>query len=318
MIKLSAGTAKVLGLKELKMDVPPTTGYLLLGEKCLYNCGFCSQARESKARPNLLSRVLWPEYPGEQVFALLDKAYRDGGLKRACLQAVHGGTNDYVNLKETIVKIKDNTGLPLCVSAKVNTSGEVGALLESGADKVCIALDAVTPEIYRKVKGGGFEQRLLLLKECAQVFLGRMSTHLIVGLGETEEEMIRVIQDMVDLGVIIGLFAFTPVKGTGMAGFCPPDLSHYRRVQIAAYLIKGGHCRLEELVFHHGRLAGVSLAKPDLHELLAEGDAFRTMGCPDCNRPFYNEKPGGIIYNYPRPLTVDEAREAIRQSGLMG
>jgi len=31
-----------------------------------------------------------------------------------------------------------------------------------------------------------------------------------------------------------------------------------------------------------------------------------TSGCPNCNRPYYNEKPSGPIYNYPRPLKKEE------------
>jgi len=42
------------------------------------------------------------------------------------------------------------------------------------------------------------------------------------------------------------------------------------------------------------------------------GEPFRTSGCPDCNRPFYNERPSGPLYNYPRPLTTEEAARAIQ------
>jgi len=49
--------------------------------------------------------------------------------------------------------------------------------------------------------------------------------------------------------------------------------------------------------------------------LLSSGEAFRTSGCKGCNRPFYNERPSGPMYNYPRPLTPDEAAEALGQTG---
>ena len=34
MIRCSIGTAKVLGLKKLKVDALPTTAYLMVGERC--------------------------------------------------------------------------------------------------------------------------------------------------------------------------------------------------------------------------------------------------------------------------------------------
>ena len=40
-------------------------------------------------------------------------------------------------------------------------------------------------------------------------------------------------------------------------------------------------------------------------------EAFRTSGCPGCNRPYYNERPGQIPYNYPRPPTPAELADAV-------
>ena len=41
-----------------------------------------------------------------------------------------------------------------------------------------------------------------------------------------------------------------------------------------------------------GRLRDMGMAGAALATLLGNGDAFRTSGCPDCNRPYYNERPG--------------------------
>ncbi len=82
-------------------------------------------------------------------------------------------------------------------------------------------------------------------------------------------------------------------------------------MQAAHWLLAGGWTRAEAL-----RLArrGDHLLRPPeatLVDLLAAGEAFRTSGCPDCNRPYYNERPGGPLYNYPRPLTASEARREL-------
>ena len=69
-----------------------------------------------------------------------------------------------------------------------------------------------------------------------------------------------------------------------------------------------------------GTLAGICLAggrTQDGSHYLADGDAFRTPGCPDCNRPFYNEHPGGPMYNYPRPLTLAETCQAISEVAVL-
>jgi biotin synthase-related radical SAM superfamily protein len=58
-----------------------------------------------------------------------------------------------------------------------------------------------------------------------------------------------------------------------------------------------------------GRLVGLEALLP------GTGEPFQTSGCPDCNRPFYNEQPGGPLYNYPRPLTAGEVARAIQDMG---
>ena len=78
---------------------------------------------------------------------------------------------------------------------------------------------------------------------------GNVSTHVIVGLGETEKEAVEVVQKCVDMGVLPALFAFTPVRGTALEAESPPNLEVYRRIQLARYLIVNGKTRLADMQF---------------------------------------------------------------------
>jgi biotin synthase len=86
-------------------------------------------------------------------------------------------------------------------------------------------------------------------------------------------------------------------------------------VQIAHYLMRKGYCR-SAIRFANGKISSYNVS--DLAKMLADGKAFETTGCADCNRPYYNERPGGIMYNYPRPLTRREVEQAITESGIGG
>ena len=127
-----------------------------------------------------------------------------------------------------------------------------------------------------------------------------LTTHLIVGLGETEEEILHIIQWCVDNGVYPALFAFTPMPDTKMQNHPRPPVPTYRRVQVAQYLITNSILRYEEMRFEKGRLQQLNISEKELENIIQTGEPFTTKGCPDCNRPYYNEKPGGPIYNYPR------------------
>lgn len=300
------GTAGVLGLKPVAQRDLPTTAYLLTGERCLRDCGFCPQARSASSRADLLSRITWPLFSLEEVLARLEGS----GIRRVCVQVVEAGKSaeqrrQLVELTETLAR----TGLPVCVSCFLPAPERISALLAAGADGVTLPLDAASEEAYRRSKGGSLRRALARLEQAAREFPGRIGTHLIVGLGETEEEITRLLQLLADWGVRVGLFAFTPVPGTALARLSPPPLATYRRVQAAHYLIRCGLARAEEFSFREGKLVGFGPRFPPgrLTLALADGEAFRTTGCRDCNRPYYNERPGEIPYNYPRPLTAEEA-----------
>ncbi|MCL4426393.1 MAG: radical SAM protein [Firmicutes bacterium] len=306
MVHVSAGTAHVLGLKKIKIDALPTTAYLMVGERCDRGCGFCPQSRQSLSPEGYLSRVSWPEFPLEKVRAGLQEAFRSGQLKQACLQVIYNGAS-HQKTREAVAALKRIEGLPINASLYLGTPEELKEVAGWGVDRISLPLDAASEAIYRRVKGGSFSRALGLLESAARVWPGHISTHLIVGLGETEEEMIRLIQRIHDLGVTIGLFAFTPVRGTPLQAQLPPPISNYRRVQAALHLIVNGWDRAEAMTFTSGRLKSFGLAPEEWWHLLAGGEAFRTSGCKDCNRPYYNERPGEVMYNYPRPLNQEEA-----------
>jgi biotin synthase len=51
------------------------------------------------------------------------------------------------------------------------------------------------------------------------------------------------------------------------------------------------------------------VSKPLLITVINSGKPFLTSGCPNCNRPFYNEKPSGPLYNFPRDIRAGELKE---------
>jgi len=320
VVGVSAGTASVIGLHPIRQADAPTTAYLMVGERCSYDCAFCTQARSSAARTHFLSRVAWPPYPVEDALGAIQESFAQHKIARCCLQVtVFPG---YLSQALALVQeIHARSAIPTCVSITVPDIAHVQALLENGAERVTLALDAACERVYCGAKGDDWSRRLNLLYEAAQLFPGRIGTHLIAGLGETEQEMVLALQDMLDRQVTIGLFAFTPVAGTQWEKRQQPSLSSYRRIQAARRLLALRACRLEGFRFSAtGRILSYGLHRTQLQELLADGRAFQTAGCPGCNRPYYNERPGKVMYNYPRPLHAAEIETAVSAvaAGLKG
>jgi len=324
-IRVSAGSAIVLGLANGKLDAAPTTAYLMTYRKarCNANCAFCPQARESKGRADMLSRVSWPSYPTRLVIDGISRASENGKAKRVCIQALNY-PQVFDHLVALVKTICSHVNIPISVSCQPLIRDNVVQLTRAGIERIGIPLDAPSEEIFTSIKGvlaGGpydWKTQWQSLNEAVNILgRGNVSTHFIVGLGETERQMVEAIQRCIDMGVLPGLFAFTPIPGTSLAEKSQPPLAKYRRIQIARHLILKGIARCEGMSFDDkDDLSDFGVDDETLLHIVKKGEAFRTSGCPDCNRPYYNEKPTGPLYNYPNRLTKNDVRAVEKQLGL--
>jgi biotin synthase-related radical SAM superfamily protein len=324
-VRVSIGSAIILGLLKGSLDAKPTTVYLLMcrNQKCLANCGFCPQSRNSKGRSDRLSRITWPKFSIANVVDGIERKVNIGIIKRVCIQLLN-----YPEAFEDIIclvkKLKSRVKVPVSVSCKPLTKQEIKKLADAGVNRLSFALDAATEQIFKKVKGqsvGGpynWHKQHDALKEAVQVLgEGAVSTHLIVGLGETEKELCTVIQWCVDSGIYPGLFAFTPVSGTALENNAPPQIRSYRRIQSAHYLLTNKKTFLKNMEFYPDeKIKSFGVTAEKLIEVIESGKPFLTSGCPGCNRPYYNERPGSVLYNYPRQMTSEEIKEVKKVLGF--
>ncbi len=316
--RVSIGTAIVLGLQSGKLDAQPTTAYLMTYKegKCTANCGFCPQAKGSQSRTEMLSRVTWPSFPTPDALNTLAKAAKDGKIRRVCIQALNYPIV-FSNLEAIVKEIKKTADIPVSVSCQPHKKDDILTLKKAGVNRIGIAVDAATEQIFCKVKGAevgsvySWKRQFEMLAEALFVFgKGNVSTHLIVGLGETEQQAAGFVEQCVGMGVLPALFAFTPVRGTALEKQPPPNLESYRRVQLARYLLIQGAVSLGQMRFDEtGKTVDFGVETAELEKIISSGKPFQTSGCPDCNRPFYNEKPSGPLYNYPKELNKKELEE---------
>ena len=317
-VRVSYGSAVILGLNNGILNAKPSTAYLLTytTRKCIANCRFCPQAVSSTSKADLLSRVTWPVFFSHSVISRIKHAATNALIKRVCIQTLNYSEmlRDVLGL---VKGIRRHTDVPISVSCQPLGKNEIKLLAQAGVERIGIPIDAATEEIFNRVKGFDangpytWEKHFKALKAAVDVLkAGRVSTHLIVGLGETEKDLAKVIQQLVDIGVYPGLFAFTPIPGTYLEKHPPPPIERYRRIQIARYLIANGKSRFNNMTFdEHETISDFGVPERELKLLIKTGEPFITSGCPHCNRPFYNERPTGPIYNYPETPSLSQLAE---------
>ncbi|MEW6231696.1 MAG: radical SAM protein [Chloroflexota bacterium] len=304
--------AKLSGLNLLLTYVDGCTG------RCAY-CGL-AQGRElpPKAERTFI-RVRWPAYP---LAELIERAKGLGGqLRRVCVSMITH-RRAFADMNTVVRALRVELPLPISVLISPTMLPKPRPMLAearaSGADMANIAVDAATEALFNRYRQDGvggphrWKHFWETVEAAAEVFgRHRAGVHLIVGLGETEEEMIGAIQRAHDLGAHTHLFSFFPEPGTALAAWPQPSYGQYRRVQLARYLINQSLARAERMAFNRaGQVVNFGVGEAD--ETIAEGTAFMTSGCPGedgqvaCNRPFGNERPSQPLRNYPFPPEVED------------
>ena len=295
---------------------------------CVGRCAHCglNRQRQVDADKRTFIRVDWPTYPVDDIIARL---HQDGGqLRRVCVGMItHRRAFDDMNA--VIRRFRDEADRPitaLVAPTLIHDLSRLRETKEAGADMVGVAIDAATPDLFVRFRGAGvngphaWNYYWAALREAVRIF-GRykVGVHLIVGLGETEQEMIAIIQRAQDLGAHAHLFSFFPEGGTSLDEHPQPSYGHYRRVQLARYIINHEYDRYDRMDFD-GAGQVVDFGMPT-DEVVGYGEPFLTSGCPGpdgcvaCNRPFGNERPGRPIRNYaflPEPEDVALIRYQLR------
>jgi len=209
-----------------------------------------------------------------------------------------------------------NLNISALITPTIFFKDHLERLVNLGVNNITVAIDTATPELFYRLRGQGckgphtWERYLSALKEIQEVGKNRLPSlgvHLIVGLGETEEEAIYFIQTCYDMGARVHLFSFYPERGSALEDRPQPDLRSYRRIQLARYLIDQGLIRADHMSFTKGKLVDFGLTRVELLQHIQSGIPFMTSGCPGCNRPYANETPAqasaGLFRNYPFPPT---------------
>ncbi len=297
-MRASYGTLQLLGLRPGRYDFTPRAAFFLIGENCAGSCQFCPQSAGQKGQ---LSRVTWPEADKDAVVAKL--ATTD--LDRICIQGVKSaGANN--EIKSFLCEIHMVCKAPVSVSAHIETADDAEGFFNKGADSVSAAIDCANDTLSLKLKGKPVSKTLEILIFAAKKHPSKVTTHLIAGLGESDEELVELARRLIKSNINVSLFAFTPVAGTPLEGHQPPDIKRYRKLQAALALIRKEHDR--HIIYKDGAIASLG----DYCGLLAPSD-FQNPGCKGCNRPYYNERPGGAIYNYPNPPILSEVLKEIEE-----
>ena len=301
-------------------------------EGCRANCAYCGLARHREADRDYADRnfirVDWPAVP---LVDVIDIVARDGArtpFHRMCISMITHPRSD----EDTVTVLRkwtdriDPSVVPVSILSNPTTMerADVVRLRDLGAEIFTVALDAATPEIFDRTRGKGVESPHSWAKywevlEHARDVFGpeRFGAHIIVGMGESEHDVLGLVQRLRDMGGHSHMFCFFPEQGSLMDHLPATPRDQWRRVQLARYLIDYRGVRVERMRFDaEGRVIDFGLPRAEMDAVVDAAIAFRTSGCAGqfrddvsaCDRP-YGDSPPSNIASYPfQPAAVDVRR----------
>ena len=332
-VQMSTAAAISLGIMSGKMYRCSCTRCLNLlltyPEGCRANCAYCGLARHREADRDYADRnfirVDWPAVPMEDLVDIVARDGENSTFHRMCISMITHPNSDMDTVK-VLKKWTDRIPadqIPVSILSNPTTMkrSDVKSLKDLGADIFTVALDAATPELFDRTRGKGvssphtWAKYWEVLNDAKDIFgEQKFGAHIIVGMGETENEVLSLVQQLVDMGGHSHMFCFFPEKGSLMDHLPATPRDQWRRVQLARYLIDYAGVRVEQMTFDDkGRVRDFGLPNGELDNIIDTGIAFRTSGCPGkfaddisaCDRP-YGDSPPSDIASYPfQPIKKD-------------
>ena len=231
-------------------------------EGCRANCAYCGLARHREAERNYADRnfirVDWPAVPYDQVIDIVASGGDGGRFHRMCISMItHPRSDDdtRVVLKKWVERIK-HVPVSILSNPTTMTRLDVQELYDLGAEIFTVALDACNPEVFDRTRGRGvqsphsWDKYWEILHAAAEIFgPERFGAHLIVGMGESDHDVLTQVQKIRDLGGHSHMFAFFPESGSLMDHLPPVPRPQWRRIQVARYLIDYRGHRIERMRF---------------------------------------------------------------------
>jgi biotin synthase-related radical SAM superfamily protein len=192
-----------------KVDIQPTLfhspeqAFFNVETECIYDCKFCSSRQLDKR----ITKNLTPD----KIVAMIIEASKRPDFKAVALtSAVVETPRKTVDKMVRIVSRAREAlgpGVPIGVEPYVSDLEDVDRLKAAGADEIKLNVETWDRDIFRKVCGElDIDWILKALEHAVRVFgKGRVCSNIIIGMGESDENVLDGVEALARIGVVASL-----------------------------------------------------------------------------------------------------------------
>lgn len=177
----------------------PEQAFFNLGQACVFDCIFCTSPR--------LGRDAVKDLDPDKVVDMVLEAHRRGELKAvAFTSAVVGSVQETIDRMVYVVERVRRAlpSVPIGVEPYIGSFEDIDRLHEAGADEIKINIESFDVRIIEKACPKlKLEKQLGFLRHAVQVFgRGKVTSNIIIGLGETDRNVLEGVATMAGMGVV--------------------------------------------------------------------------------------------------------------------
>ena len=174
----------------------PNQVFLNIENRCIFNCAFCESCSKAVDEERLMRFITKLVENGScETIALTTGVFPsvESSIKRLC--------RFVLNLR------KKNKDIPIGVEAVVNKKEQIDAIKESGADEIKINVQLPRKDLFDAICGyASYDSIYSFLEHAVDVFgEGKVTSNIIYGLGEREEDILETLERLASAGIVATL-----------------------------------------------------------------------------------------------------------------
>lgn len=177
----------------------PEQAFFNLDQRCIYNCAYCASPR--------LDKNITKGLTDEKIVDMVKKAIVSQKIVSISLTSgVFGTVDDTVARFVSCIKAlkQEFPEIPIGVEPYVSSYEHLLVLKDAGAEEIKLNIESPNKEIFSKVCPElDYDGIFRLLKLAVPIFgKGKVSSNIIFGMGETDEELESAMEELCAEGVI--------------------------------------------------------------------------------------------------------------------
>jgi biotin synthase-related radical SAM superfamily protein len=180
----------------------PGQAFFNLDNRCIFGCSFCSSP--------LLDETLEKGHTPDKVVEMIVASYAEEGFDAV---AITSGVPDTV--EKTLDRIlsvvrqvrKAHPSISIGVEPYISSLDQIDLLKDAGADEIKINIETYDRKIFSRVcPKKDYDLLLRSIEHAGVVFgQGKVASNIIIGLGETDENVLQGVEHLASLGCVATL-----------------------------------------------------------------------------------------------------------------